>query len=110
MSVSRDWTYKEQHNLIKWRILKNTYLRLSSFIYWGSICAREKFSLANEEYADNKFVDEANYRVSNSKFQQNSCHNLGNAIYKQNQASEAKLRRRIKNTKSRPQNIKRIII
>jgi hypothetical protein len=26
--------------------------------------------LANEEYADNKFVDaEANYRVSNSKFQ-----------------------------------------
>jgi hypothetical protein len=25
-------------------------------------------SLANEEYADNKFVDAANYRVSNSKF------------------------------------------
>jgi hypothetical protein len=38
------------------------------FFFWGSICAREKFLLANEEYADNKFVDEANYRVSNSKF------------------------------------------
>jgi hypothetical protein len=52
--------------------LKNTYLRLSPFYFlgWGSICAREDKSLplANEEYADNKFVDaEANYRVSNSK-------------------------------------------
>jgi hypothetical protein len=39
-------------------------------------------------------------------------YNLGNAIYKQNQASEAKFAyaEAIKNTKSRPQNIKRIII
>jgi hypothetical protein len=41
-----------------------------------------------------------------------ASYNLGNAIYKQNQASEAKFAyaEAIKNTKSRPQNIKRIII
>jgi hypothetical protein len=34
-----------------------------------------KVTLANEEYADNKFVDaEANYRVSNSKFQIEQLH------------------------------------
>jgi hypothetical protein len=52
--------------------------------------------------------------VSNSKFPNRTVasYNLGNAIYKQNQASEAKFAyaEAIKNTKSRPQNIKRIII
>jgi hypothetical protein len=63
----------------------------------GAVFAQEKdksLPLANEEYADNKFVDaEANYRVSNSKFPNRTVasYNLGNAIYKQNQASEAML-------------------
>jgi hypothetical protein len=36
---------------------------------------QRKLPLANEEYADNKFVDaEANYRVSNSKFQIEQLH------------------------------------
>jgi hypothetical protein len=80
---------------------KNTYLRLSPFYFRvGAVFAQEKdksLPLANEEYADNKFVDaEANYRVSNSKFPNRTVasYNLGNAIYKQNQASEAKCLRR----------------
>jgi hypothetical protein len=72
--------------------LKNTYLRLSPFYFLGlGAFAQEKdksLPLANEEYADNKFDAEANYRVSNSKFQITvASYNLGNAIYKQNQAS-----------------------
>jgi tetratricopeptide (TPR) repeat protein len=81
------------------------------FLGLGAVFAQEKdksLPLANEEYADNKFVDaEANYRVSNSKFPNRTVasYNLGNAIYKQNQASEAKFAyaEAIKNTKSRPQ-------
>jgi tetratricopeptide (TPR) repeat protein len=81
------------------------------FLGLGAVFAQEKdksLPLANEEYADNKFVDaEANYRVSNSKFPNKTVasYNLGNAIYKQNQASEAKYAyaAAIKNTKSRPQ-------
>jgi TolA-binding protein len=91
---------------------------LSPFYFFrvGAVFAQEKdksLPLANEEYADNKFVDaEANYRVSNSPNRTVASYNLGNAIYKQNQASEAKFAyaEAIKNTKSRPQNIKRIII
>jgi hypothetical protein len=60
----------------------------------GAVFAQRKISLplANEEYADNKFVDaEANYRfqIQNSN-RTVASYNLGNAIYKQNQASEAK--------------------
>jgi hypothetical protein len=43
----------------------------------GAVFAQEKdksLPLANEEYADNKFVDAANYRVSNSKFQIEQLH------------------------------------
>jgi hypothetical protein len=49
------------------------------------------------------------FKISNRTV---ASYNLGNAIYKQNQASEAKFAyaEAIKNTKSRPQNIKRIII
>jgi hypothetical protein len=56
---------------------KNTYLRLSpSILGLGQYLRKEKsLPLANEEYADNKFVDaEANYRVSNSKFQIEQLH------------------------------------
>lgn len=61
---------------------------------------------ANEEYAENKFVDaEADYRISNSKFPNRSAasYNLGNSIYKQNQPSEAKFAfaKALKNSKSR---------
>jgi TolA-binding protein len=75
---------------------KKTYLRLRPIFLGLEVFAQEKdksLPLANEEYADNKFVDaEANYRVSNSKFPNRTVasYNLGNAIYKQNQASEAK--------------------
>jgi hypothetical protein len=59
----------------------------------GGVFARKiKVYQANEEYADNKFVDaEANYRfqIQNSN-RTVASYNLGNAIYKQNQASEAK--------------------
>lgn len=63
---------------------------------YGGVFAQEKdknLPKANEEYAQNKFVDaEANYRISQSKFPNRtvSPYNLGNAIYRQNQASEAK--------------------
>lgn len=62
---------------------------------------------ANEEYAENKFVDaEANYRISDSKFPNKTVapYNLGNAIYKQNQVAEAKFAyaKALKNAKSRP--------
>tara|TARA_R110000868_G_scaffold167991_3_gene402568 strand:+ start:4768 stop:5556 length:789 start_codon:yes stop_codon:yes gene_type:complete len=63
---------------------------------FGGVFAQEKdknLPKANEEYAQNKFVDaEANYRISGSKFPNRtvSPYNLGNAIYKQNQPSEAK--------------------
>ncbi|MFM2369155.1 MAG: hypothetical protein RL619_1455 [Bacteroidota bacterium] len=62
---------------------------------------------ANEEYAENKFVDaEANYRISDSKFPNKTIapYNLGNAIYKQNQVAEAKFAyaKALKNAKSRP--------
>jgi hypothetical protein len=75
------------------------YVFLFFFLGLGAVFAQEKdksLPLANEEYADNKFVDaEANYRVSNSKFPNRTVasYNLGNAIYKQNQASEICLRR-----------------
>ncbi|TDE31630.1 MULTISPECIES: tetratricopeptide repeat protein [Flavobacterium] len=63
---------------------------------------------ANEEYAENKFVDaEANYRISDSKFpnKANAPFNLGNTIYKQKQSSEAKFAyaKSLKNSKTRPQ-------
>ena len=63
---------------------------------------------ANEEYAENKFVDaEADYRISDSKFPKRTVapYNLGNAIYKQNQVAEAKFAyaKALKNAKSRPQ-------
>ena len=63
---------------------------------------------ANEEYAENKFVDaEANYRISDSKFPNKTVapYNLGNAIYKQNQVAEAKFAyaKALKNAKSRPE-------
>lgn len=63
---------------------------------------------ANEEYAENKFVDaEADYRISDSKFPNRgtASYNLGNAIYKQNQVTEAKFAyaKALKNSKSRPQ-------
>ena len=63
---------------------------------------------ANEEYAENNFVDaEADYRISNSKFPNKTVatYNLGNAIYKQNQVSEAKFAyaKALKSAKSRPE-------
>ena len=63
---------------------------------------------ANQEYADNKFVEaEANYRISSSKFPNKATapFNLGNAIYKQKQSSEAKFAyvKALKNSKSRAQ-------
>lgn len=63
---------------------------------------------ANEEYAENKFVDaEANYRISDSKFPNKATapFNLGNTIYKQKQSSEAKFAyaKALKNSKARPQ-------
>nr|WP_315206054.1 tetratricopeptide repeat protein [uncultured Flavobacterium sp.] len=63
---------------------------------------------ANEEYAENKFVDaEANYRISDSKFPNKAIapFNLGNSIYKQKQSSEAKFAyaKALKNSKTRPQ-------
>jgi len=62
---------------------------------------------ANEEYAENNFVDaEANYRISDSKFPNKTIapYNLGNAIYKQNQVAEAKFAyaKALKNAKTRP--------
>ncbi|MFV5685171.1 tetratricopeptide repeat protein [Flavobacterium sp. GB2R13] len=62
---------------------------------------------ANEEYAENNFVDaEANYRISDSKFPNKTIapYNLGNAIYKQNQVEEAKFAyaKALKNAKTRP--------
>jgi tetratricopeptide (TPR) repeat protein len=61
---------------------------------------------ANEEYAENKFVDaEANYRISDSKFPNKTIapYNLGNAIYKQNQVAEAKFAyaKALRNAKTR---------
>jgi tetratricopeptide (TPR) repeat protein len=81
------------------------------FLGLGGVFAQEKdktLPKANEEYADNKFVDaEADYRISNSKFPNRAAapYNLGNAIYKQNQAPEAKFAyaKAINNTNSRPQ-------
>ena len=78
---------------------------------FGGLFAQEKdknLPKANEEYAQNKFVDaEANYRISNSKFPNRtvSPYNLGNAIYRQNQASEAKYAyaKALKSAKTRPQ-------
>ena len=63
---------------------------------------------ANEEYAENNFVDaEADYRISNSKFPNKTVanYNLGNAIYKQNQVSEAKFAyaKALKSAKLRPE-------
>ena len=63
---------------------------------------------ANQDYADNKFVDaEANYRISDSKFPNKAAapFNLGNSIYKQKQTSEAKFAfaKALKNSKTRPQ-------
>ncbi len=70
----------------------------SLFLCWGigTVNAQKKDTVlpkANEEYAENNFVDaEANYRISNAKFNNKTIanYNLGNAIYKQNQTSEAK--------------------
>ena len=81
------------------------------FLGLGGLFAQEKdktLSKANEEYAQNKFVDaEANYRISNSKFPKRTVasYNLGNAIYKQNQIGEAKLAyaKAIESIKTRPQ-------
>jgi hypothetical protein len=50
--------------------LKNIFTSFALLLVRGQYL-REKdksLPLANEEYADNKFVDAANYRVSNSKF------------------------------------------
>ncbi len=77
---------------------KKYIFSFSLFLIWGygGVFAQEKdknLPKANEEYAQNKFVDaEANYRISHSKFPNRtvSPYNLGNAIYRQNQASEAK--------------------
>lgn len=81
------------------------------FLGLGSVRAQEKnkfLSTANDEYAENKFVEaEANYRISNSKFPNNVAapYNLGNAIYKQNHAAEAKFAyaKALKKAKTRPQ-------
>jgi tetratricopeptide (TPR) repeat protein len=89
-----------------------TYLYIFSvllFFGMGGAFAQEKdrsLPAANEEYAAKNFMDaEADYRISNSKFPNRSVapFNLGNAIYKQNQASEAKYAKALKNAKSRPQ-------
>lgn len=77
----------------------------------GGLFAQEKdktLTKANEEYAQNKFVDaEANYRISHSKFSKRTVapYNLGNAIYKQNQIAEAKYAyiKAIENIKSKTQ-------
>jgi tetratricopeptide (TPR) repeat protein len=104
---------KGEHNLMKMKIEKKYLQVLLLFPIWGAggLYAQEKdkaLPIANEEYAQNKFVDaEANYRISQSKFSKRTVapYNLGNAIYKQNQASEAKLSylRALENIKSRPQ-------
>lgn len=79
-------------NLKKYIFTFSIFLSLG----FGGLFAQEKdksLPKANEEYAQNKFVDaEANYRISGSKFPNRtvSPYNLGNAIYRQNQASEAK--------------------
>jgi hypothetical protein len=58
----RDWTYEEQHNLIKMKNLKHIFTFAFYFLGLGAVFAQENKSLplANEEYAD-KFVDAANY-------------------------------------------------
>jgi hypothetical protein len=56
-----------------------------SFRVGGVFAKKDKSLQANEEYADNKFVDaEANYRfqIQNSN-RTVASYNLGNAIYKQ---------------------------
>jgi len=90
--------------------MKNFVLYLLLLFYFA-VSAQEKdktLPTANEEYAQNKFVDaEANYRISHSKFPKRTVapYNLGNAIYKQNQIEEAKFAyvKAIENTKSRAQ-------
>ena len=90
--------------------MKNFVLYLLLLFYFA-VSAQEKdknLPKANEEYAQNKFVDaEANYRISHSKFPKRTVasYNLGNAIYKQNQIEEAKFAyaKAIENTKSRAQ-------
>ncbi len=94
-------------NLIK-HLFTFSLILLTTF---GSVYAQQKdknLPVANEEYAQSKFVDaEADYRISNSKFPNTAVapYNLGNAIYKQNQASEAKYAyaNALKNAKSRSQ-------
>jgi tetratricopeptide (TPR) repeat protein len=98
---------------MKMKIEKKYLQALVLFPIWGmgGLYAQEKdkaLPIANEEYAQNKFVDaEANYRISHSKFSKRTVapYNLGNAIYKQNQTSEAKFAylKAIENIKSRPQ-------
>ena len=90
--------------------MKNFVLYLLLLFYFA-VSAQEKdknLPKANEEYAQNKFVDaEANYRISHSKFPKRTVapYNLGNAIYKQNQIEEAKFAyaKAIEITKSRVQ-------
>jgi hypothetical protein len=77
--------------------MKNfTHIYVFALLFLGlAVFAQEKdksLPLANEEYADNKFVDaEAiigfKFKIPNRTV---ASYNLGNAIYKQNQASEAK--------------------
>jgi hypothetical protein len=69
---------------------KNTYLRFLASFRVGSICKEDKSLPTNEEYADNKFDAEANYRVSNSKFPNRTTapYNLGNAIYNRTKRSK----------------------
>ena len=82
-----------------------------AFLGTAGLYAQQKDRIlpkANQEYADNKFVEaEANYRISSSKFPNKATapFNLGNAIYKQKQSSEAKFAyvKALKNSKSRAQ-------
>lgn len=90
--------------------MKNILLQLL-LLFTFVVNAQQKDKVlpkANEEYAENKFVDaEANYRISHSEFPNRtvSPYNLGNAIYKQNQISEAKFAysNALKNIKTRSQ-------
>jgi hypothetical protein len=54
---------------------KHIFTSLRFFFRVEEYLRKRKDYQANEEYADNKFVDaEANYRVSNSKFQIEQLH------------------------------------
>lgn len=90
--------------------MKNIILYLVLLFSFGANAQQKDRILpkANEEYAENKFVDaEANYRISDSKFPNKATapFNLGNTIYKQKQSSEAKFAyaKALKNSKTRPQ-------